>query len=191
VSALLQWEFEFHAEWMVANPLPSYGKTKVTNKLRREKHIDSSQLPDYVVRLDGSLTPLDWDPPINEPDNPSLWEIILKILGGARSYMDVVTQAQPNVGFDLELFNFDFFVTTNLLLPNRNVVKFDTNPGARFPWDLYLVGRLENVDEVRALQNERRRQNNTKPPKKTSHMWFDEIDEHSHNPRPYGPPPFY
>jgi hypothetical protein len=157
VSALLEWEFEFHAEWIMAKPLPTYGKTKVTNKLRRETHIDSSQLHDYVVRLDGSLTPLDWDPPINEPDKPNLWEIIVNILGGARLFTATVTQAQPNVGFDFELFNIDFFMTTNLLLPNQRVIDFKTKPGARFPWDLYLVGNIVHVDEIRAHQNDKRR----------------------------------
>jgi hypothetical protein len=32
--------------------------------------------------------------------------------------MDVVIEAQLNVGFNLELFNIDFFMTTNLLLSN-------------------------------------------------------------------------
>lgn len=52
--------------------------------------------------------------------------------------------------FDFKLFDIDFFMTTNLLLPNQKVIESKTKPGGRIPWDLYPVGQVVHKDKVYA-----------------------------------------
>ena len=110
---------------------------KVTNTLNK-KDIDNSGLPTYKVRLDASLTQDDWGQPDIVPVEGG------GLFGGVQWVPSFIEDAQPKPPiFSFELFDFDFLLTTNLLLPTREVIDFEVNPGARFPRDLYIVGKVK------------------------------------------------
>jgi hypothetical protein len=137
-NALLEWKFSFEVGWSMSGwGYQASGTVKTTDKLNKKKYIDSSSLSDYKVRLDASLKADDWELQY-ETDN-SEWDKVF----GAVDWIPNFAQVQPKLpSFDFQLFDIDFFLTTNLLLPNKKVIKFKTTPGARMPRDLYLVGEF-------------------------------------------------
>ncbi|KIL60137.1 hypothetical protein M378DRAFT_952949 [Amanita muscaria Koide BX008] len=147
VNLLLEWEFSFKMEWGITvggrAGAETWGIVEVTDKVNKKKYVDNDDLPEYKLRLDASLKDDDWEAHY-KARNPIGWETFHD---GVR-WDQKFAQAQPS--FNLELFNIDFFLMTNLLLPNQKVIKFKTEPGARMPRDLYLVGHVVHEDRVNA-----------------------------------------
>lgn len=114
---------------------------KITNKLKKTKSVDNSDLPKYLLHMDVNIDSSDWEKPDIKADDPGWWEAI----GGKLNWKpSLVTNALPSSmpSVKVELINFNFFMTTNLLLPGSNVINFEKAPGARFPKDLYVVGHV-------------------------------------------------
>ena len=116
----------------------SHGQVKITNKLDKTKSVDDSDLPNYHLHMNVNIDSSDWDKPDIEGDQDNDWRNVARRTGWKPA---LVTDALPS-SLLVELVNFNFFMTTNLLRPDNNVIKFKTDPGARFPRDLYIVGNV-------------------------------------------------
>lgn len=120
------------------------GSVTIDNKLDQKTNFDNNALVDYRVRLNLHVGKGAWSQ-VRTPSDSHWYQII-----GATDYGDVSFNALPDPPtFDMELFNIDFFMTTNLLLPNSNVINFKADPGVRFPRDLYLVGHIIDKAQVK------------------------------------------
>jgi len=142
-TAHLDWTFHYTTGWgMTVIGAGAggnfYGDVKITNTLNKDKTIDSnSDLPIYKVALDLSFTKSDWDIPKGEAIGGG------GFFGGSTWAPSFAPNAQPDLpSFNFNLFDFNFFLTTNLLLPTSDVIKFDVTPGIRMPRDLYIVGHV-------------------------------------------------
>ncbi|KAF8817288.1 hypothetical protein BYT27DRAFT_7153443 [Phlegmacium glaucopus] len=141
-SAQLNWGFTSSVKWSQwTSNVTQSGTVKITNKLEKTKSVDDSDLPNYLVHMDVSIDSSDWDKPDIKADETTWWE---KIAGATDWKPTLVTDALPSSlpSVKVELINFNFFVTTNLLLPGSKMINFKKDPGARFPKDLYVVGHV-------------------------------------------------
>ena len=147
-NGLLKWEFSFTTGWMWVHGGTGEmvtGNVTVTNTLDKKKFFDNTVLPDYRVHLDASIKKDDWDWSRSVTNDKwyqvasaTVWNVLSK-------------DAMPDPpSLNLEVFDIDFFMTTNLLLPNSKVIEFKADPGVRFPRDLYLVGQIVHEDKVNA-----------------------------------------
>ena len=142
-SVQLDWGFTSSMEcyeWIYPSSTHSRN-VNITNKLEKTKFIDDSDLPNYLLHMDVSIDPSDWERPHIQLDEPHWWEVVARATDWEPHF---VTDALPSlkVGSKVELVNFNFFMTTNILLPGNKVIKFEKDPGARFPKDLYVVGHV-------------------------------------------------
>lgn len=150
---MLQWDFTYDIHWSMTvvggGPSASWwGTAKITNKLDKKNFFDDSYLPQYKIHLDASCKPDDWSVTTTAEDH---WYMFWKWAKDIKEMKD----ARPDLpSFSLALLDLDFFMTTNLLLPGQKVIELDNKPGSRFPRDLYLVGQIKHVGEVRARQAE-------------------------------------
>jgi hypothetical protein len=148
-NALLKSQFSFSTDWMWINGAtgkPEFsGSVAVTNTLDKKRYFDNGALPDYRVHLNVDVNKTDWDQDM-KPSN-SNWDAVKRMSNWGSFSFDALP-TPPS--FKLELFDIDFFMTTNLLLPNSKVIEFEAEPGVRFPRDLYLVGQIVHEDQVNA-----------------------------------------
>lgn len=141
----MDWNFDCSIKWTEWTPPNNnhWGEVTIKNKLKENtppKVIDDSKLPDYVVHLNVSIAASDWEKPDISAADPSYWE---SVAGATNWKPDSVVDALPSLPtVNFELIDFNFFLTTNLLLPYRKVIRFDKDPGVRFPRDLYVVGHV-------------------------------------------------
>ena len=143
-SAQLDWRFTSSIEWNQEAyggrgfQKSFHGRVDVTNKLEKTKPIDDSDLLNYLLHLDIEIVSSDWNKPEVKAEDVEWWQYY----AGRREYTYDVVKALPSSlpTAKIEIINFNFFMTTNLLLPGNKVIKFDKTPGVRFPKDLYLVG---------------------------------------------------
>ena len=141
----MNWSFSFSIHWTewIYPKTNNEGDVTISNQLKTasaSKSIDDSELPSYVVSLDASIAASDWDTPVYTSPDLSGWQ---KIAGETDWKPDFVVDnlpALPTMNF--KLIDFNFFMTTNLLLPGSKVITFDKDPGVRFPRDLYVVGQV-------------------------------------------------
>lgn len=141
-NAVFDWCFSSDTGWYVwAHPVSShFGKVDITNKLEKKVAVDDSDLPNYLLNIDIGIHQSDWDKPGIQVDRPEWWESYGGVTGWKPS---LATDALPSLpSMKVELINFKFFMTRNLLLPGNKVVNFEKSPGARFPKDLYVVGHV-------------------------------------------------
>ncbi|KAM6497702.1 hypothetical protein JOM56_005650 [Amanita muscaria] len=147
-SALLEWTISYSRDWsMTPHGGTSHsGTATVTNKVNEKKYIDNDSLPQYKLRLDASLKEDNWTSN-STSTNSFYWTVFSRDM----QYSSKIKDAEPDLPtFTLVLFDFDFFMVTNLLLPNQKVIEFEKQPGARFPRDLYLVGKMVHQNKVKA-----------------------------------------
>ncbi|GJJ09107.1 hypothetical protein Clacol_003329 [Clathrus columnatus] len=76
------------------------------------------------------------------PDSQSFWDIINGGSTKVPSWTKDLNVFLPEMNIDMG--SLDFFLTTNLLLPSREVIDIDTKLGVQVPGDFYLVGSVEN-----------------------------------------------
>lgn len=142
-SAQLEWGFTSSIqweEWCFPGNLTQSGTVRVTNELRKTKLVDDSNLPDYLLHIDVKIDSSDWDSPETNADKHEWWEFISGGSDSTYPVKDALPSSMPSA--TIEIIDFNFFMTTNLLLPGSNVIKFEKAPGPRFPKDLYLVGHV-------------------------------------------------
>lgn len=147
-NALLKWKFDFTTDWIWVNGstgTPHGGDVTVKYTLDKEDFFDNHALSNYRVHLNASISKNDWGR-TEEPSEGDWFNIIRQTHWDSPAFA-----ALPDAPtFDLKLFDIDFFMTTNLLLPNQHVIEFNAEPGVRFPRDLYLVGHIIHESKVRA-----------------------------------------
>ena len=140
--ALFHWCFSCDTEWYEwAHPVSShFGVVVIANKLEKKVSVDDNDLSNYLLHFDIGIDQSDWDKPDIQADRPEWWEAYGGVTGWKPS---LATDALPSLpSAKVELINFKFFMTTNLLLPGNKVINFEKSPGARFPKDLYVVGHV-------------------------------------------------
>lgn len=126
-----------------ATGVPHSGTVTVTDKLDKGKYFDNSALPDHLVHLDASFNKDEWV--FHREFTNEGWHDV-----ASRTNWDALSRnalpAPPSL--HLEILNINFFMTTNLLLPNSKVIEFKAEPGVRFPRDLFLVGHVRGEPTV-------------------------------------------
>ena len=94
---------------------------------------------DYTLSIRCSIVKDDWKVDLAS-DDQSWWD---KFCGGTKDIPDWIKHLSselPNLA--LELGSLYFFLTTNLLMPTRKVIKIDSYYGIQVPGDFYLVGKV-------------------------------------------------
>ncbi|KAG6819308.1 hypothetical protein H0H93_013134, partial [Arthromyces matolae] len=126
-SVLLEWgPFDFDEHWSVT-PIgggSQWGTVTVTNKLNKKKIFSNDKLPTYEISLDASFTKSDWDPlSYSGSGGIAGWHFFKEFL------TDKIGGIQPDLpSLPLLLFDIKFFMITNLLLPNQDVIEFSKDP---------------------------------------------------------------
>ena len=138
VEALLEWKFETEV-WYQFGIIPGQGTVKVNLKKDLKKYTDDSSLPNYVLHLDAAVDYYDWQTTAMVGD-------LVDALTGIEQ--DDILPLLPR--FRLKLINCNFFLLQNLLLPGEKVIAFEATPGARFPLDVYIVGKVAHKSKVTA-----------------------------------------
>jgi len=146
----MQWQFSYTSSWSWikgTNGDPMFkGNITVDNSLNHKVSFDNNALTDYRVHLNLNVGKSAWTQVLT-PSN-SNWNSV----GRLTDYGNVSFKSLPDPPtLDLELFDIDFFMTTNLLLPDSTVINFKADPGVCLPRDLYLVGDIVSKARVKGL----------------------------------------
>ena len=143
----MKWNFSFDQHWSMTpiGGMANYGTATVEENLDKKKYIDTAEISKYKVSLDVSLKEEYWDAPRTTAGDTQIWRYFCSDLERIQTIKNAIPKLPT---FDLILFDISFFLVQNLLLPNQNVIEFKTEPGARFPRDLYLVGNIVHKSKV-------------------------------------------
>ncbi|KAJ7713645.1 hypothetical protein B0H14DRAFT_3016137 [Mycena olivaceomarginata] len=141
------WKYEYAFNWSydVIEPgcsVHQSGQVKATHELKNNVTSFESFLDDYSVKMECSVDAEMWAKVDLKPENLWFWE---HIVDGSRLVPDWVKDFNMKLpGFTLDLGSFNFFLTTNLLLPSRSkaVIEVDKAIGLKIPGDLYIVGKV-------------------------------------------------
>lgn len=87
--------------------------------------------------MDLTIDSSDWKAPIVTKSNN---DAFITIFGTAQDWFLQNLPALPSV--DLQMGSLYFFLTTNLLMPGKNVFNVDSSVGLRIPQDFIIVGNV-------------------------------------------------
>lgn len=139
--------YDYHFGWMcVYAPLPKSDSigTVVNGGITATHTLNHSLntcaiLDDSTLQVDCSITRGDWS--VSFAGDDQSW--ISTFLGGRKEVPDWMKQLSVEVpSFQICFGKLDFFLTTNLLMPNRKVISIDTTAGLQIPGDFYVVGKV-------------------------------------------------
>ncbi|EMR63977.1 hypothetical protein UCREL1_9073 [Eutypa lata UCREL1] len=142
-----EWTYDYHFGWMcVYAPLPKSDSigTVVNGGITATHTLNHSLntcaiLDDSTLQVDCSITRGDWS--VSFAGDDQSW--ISTFLGGRKEVPDWMKQLSVEVpSFQICFGKLDFFLTTNLLMPNRKVISIDTTAGLQIPGDFYVVGKV-------------------------------------------------
>ena len=94
-------------------------------------------MDDYTFKIGVSIRKDDWTHKL-DPDSPGFWD---RFTGGTETVPDWVKDLAVEVPhFDIDCGSMEFFLTTNLLTPSRQVIRIDKNLGLLVVGAVYLGG---------------------------------------------------
>lgn len=114
------------------------GTCTVKNALRKTAAF-SSKLSDGTLDMDLNIRQGDWDKPDVTKTADSVFN---KVFGNAEGpqWFESSLPDMPSLALDMGSLNF--FLTTNLLMPDQKVIAIDADAGLRIPHDYYIVGNV-------------------------------------------------
>lgn len=137
------YKFKYGTTRFVPNPaggttsVDDSGTCTVKNSLRKTAAF-SSKLSDGTLDMDLNVKQGDWDAP---EVNKTADSVFSDVFGTSNpTWFDSSLPAMPSLSLDMGSLNF--FLTTNLLMPDQKVIAIDSEAGLRIPHDYYIVGQV-------------------------------------------------
>ncbi|GJJ09135.1 hypothetical protein Clacol_003357 [Clathrus columnatus] len=134
------WAYKYSFSWyMKTQGIGPEGTVNVENTLAEDSfpiELDNN----YTLKMTFQVRREKWEVKTTAADK-TFWE---KWNGGVEitpSWVSSMNANHPKM--DIDMGSLNFFVTTNLLLPSREVIDIDTSLGVQVPGDFYIVGNVK------------------------------------------------
>ncbi|GJJ13686.1 hypothetical protein Clacol_007942 [Clathrus columnatus] len=142
------WTYEYTFNWSTHtdryNDMPEknrHGTVTVENTLN--KAFPAIGLADdYTMKIRFLIEKDDWNVE-TKPHDPTFWD---ELGGGVKETPRWVKNMNVHIpAIDFNMGSLDFFLTTNLLLPSREVIDIDKNLGVQVPNDFFIIGNVKKI----------------------------------------------
>jgi hypothetical protein len=137
------WSFSYKFDWYYyisagGQSTTEFGTVTATHLL--DKALDTlTVLDDSTLQIDCSISEGDWKVNL-DADKQSFWD---SFLGGSNEVPDWIKALSVTMpSFVIHYGKFDYFLTTNLLMPTKKLISIDSSIGVQVPGDVYIVGKL-------------------------------------------------